>query len=114
MAATEFPINRRVLLVDDNLDIQRDLRLILAPASQASNAGQAEAIRFDVESTDTGEEAFESVRQSVANNTPYALAFVDIELGSGWNGFETIEHLWNVDPELQVVICSGYPGALWK
>ena len=31
----------------------------------------------------------------------------------GWDGVETIEHLWHVDPELQVVLCTAFSDLAW-
>jgi PAS domain S-box-containing protein len=32
----------------------------------------------------------------------------------GWDGVETIEHLWQVDPALQVVVCTAYSDYSWE
>jgi diguanylate cyclase (GGDEF)-like protein len=32
----------------------------------------------------------------------------------GWDGLETIEHLWEADAELQVVICTAYSDHPWN
>ncbi len=45
---------------------------------------------------------------------PYAVAFVDMRMPPGWDGLETIEHLWEVDAELQVVICTAYTDHSWE
>jgi signal transduction histidine kinase len=31
----------------------------------------------------------------------------------GWDGLETIEHLWAADPEIQTVICTAYTDHSW-
>ena len=31
----------------------------------------------------------------------------------GWDGLETIERLWTVDPQIQMVICSAYSDHDW-
>jgi putative two-component system response regulator len=33
---------------------------------------------------------------------------------SDWDGIETVEHLWKVQPQLQVVICTAYSDYSWK
>ena len=43
----------------------------------------------------------------------YALAFVDMRMPPGWDGLETIERLWAVDPHVQVVICSAHSDYDW-
>jgi diguanylate cyclase (GGDEF)-like protein len=41
------------------------------------------------------------------------MAFVDMRMPPGWDGLETIEHLWAVDPHIQVVICSAHADYDW-
>ncbi len=31
----------------------------------------------------------------------------------GWDGLETIEHLWKADPDVQVVVCSAHSDYDW-
>jgi two-component system NtrC family sensor kinase len=53
------------------------------------------------------------VQDVVRRGCPYAVAFVDMRMPPGWDGVETIEHLWQVDPALQVVICTAYSDHSW-
>jgi DNA-binding NarL/FixJ family response regulator len=41
------------------------------------------------------------------------MAFVDMRMPPGWDGLETIERLWAVDPDVQVVICSAHSDRNW-
>jgi len=41
------------------------------------------------------------------------MAFVDVRMPPGWDGVETIEKLWEVYPDLQVVICTAYSDYAW-
>jgi diguanylate cyclase (GGDEF)-like protein len=45
---------------------------------------------------------------------PYAVAFVDIRMPPGWDGIETVCRIWEVDPEILVVICSAYSDYSWE
>lgn len=117
--------NRRILIVDDNEAIHADFTKILftgmqkAPASaklagaKAALFGAAapvEKVRtsFEVDSAMQGEEGLAKVQAAVLAGTPYALAFVDMRMPPGWDGLQTIQRLWEADPDLQVVICSAY------
>lgn len=117
--------NRRVLIIDDNEAIHADFTKILftgmqkAPASaklagaKAALFGAAapvEKVRtsFEVDSAMQGEEGLAKVQAAVLAGTPYALAFVDMRMPPGWDGLQTIQRLWEADPDLQVVICSAY------
>lgn len=109
--------NHRILLVDDKPEIHVDYRKILA-ASQAraetelgsgarpSRTG-VKAVNFEIDSAYQGREALEKVLQSLTDERPYAMAFVDMHMPPGWDGLETIEHLWHADPDLQIVICTA-------
>ncbi len=119
--------NHRILLVDDNPSIHEDFRKILL-GSQVRNEAldAAEAILFDespsatdarrkftVESALQGQEALELVNQAIREGQPYAMAFVDVRMPPGWDGIETITHLWAVDPSLQIVVCTAYSDYSW-
>jgi CheY-like chemotaxis protein len=119
--------NRRVLVIDDNLAIHKDLAKVLAGddgkpsqllASRAALFQDAPAPaglgRFEVEFADQGQAGFAKVQHAVAQGTPYAVAFVDMRMPPGWDGVETIEHLWQADLNLQVVICTAFSDHPWE
>ena len=117
--------NLRILVIDDNPVIHEDFRKILATTTASDELEQAGASLFDEEPVavhgepfdlsfaDQGERGFHMVEQSVAAGKPYALVFVDMRMPPGWDGVETIEHIWKVDPEIQVVICTAFSDHPW-
>ena len=118
--------NRRILLVDDTPSIHEDFRKILTPMvddspdldlMEAALFGQevktSSVLPFELDSAYQGQEGLQKVEQAVACGQPYALAFVDMRMPQGWDGAETIEHLWQVDPNLQVVVCTAYTDYSW-
>jgi signal transduction histidine kinase len=56
----------------------------------------------------------ELARRAAAAGNPYALAFVDVRMPPGWDGVETISHLWKCCPDLQIVICTAYSDYSWE
>ena len=118
--------NSRVLVIDDNQAIHQDFRKILQAKSENEGFDQARAAlfgdpplsealeRFDLDCADQGQAAFFMVQMARNEGRPYAVAFVDMRMPPGWDGLETIEHLWEVDAELQVVICSAYTDHSWE
>ena len=118
--------NRRILLVDDMPTIHEDFRKILLPPSAAKSALEAAKAAlfddevksveapFELDSAYQGEEGLAKVQASLAAGRPYAMAFVDMRMPPGWDGVETIEHLWRADPRLQVVICTAYSDTSWE
>jgi signal transduction histidine kinase len=129
--------NRRILLVDDNPDIHRDFQKILggsaedAAAEESFNdvedalfgdddaspaeaiSGQEKSADFELESALQGQEAYEKVRQSVLGERRFAMAFVDMRMPPGWDGVETIQHLWEADPDIQIVVCTAFADYSW-
>lgn len=119
--------NRRILVVDDNEAIHADFRKILSPdRTDSHDLFDHEALvfgnvsrrpspecRFPVETASQGQIGLRRVEEAVRENRPYAVAFVDMQMPPGWDGVTTIEHLWQADPDLQVVICTAYSDHSW-
>ena len=123
MATDADLLIHRLLMIDDNPRIHEDYRKILAgrdpdkPSSaeaalfgeQAAHEGPA----FDVDSAMQGRDGVERARRARDEGRPYSVAFVDMRMPPGWDGLETIEQLWKIDPEVQVVVCSAYTDYDW-
>jgi two-component system NtrC family sensor kinase len=121
------PTPTKVLVVDDNHAIHADFSKILtrSPAPLGldnlerralggmSPSAHLEFPVYEIESAFQGAEAFARVQTAVSSDRHYALAFVDMRMPPGWDGLQTIERLWSVDPSLQVVICSAYSDYDW-
>jgi diguanylate cyclase len=69
--------------------------------------------RFDMDSAMQGRDGVELARAALAEDRPYSVAFVDMRMPPGWDGLETVENLWKIDPDVQVVICSAYTDYDW-
>jgi two-component system, NtrC family, sensor kinase len=119
--------NRRILVVDDNLDIQKDFRTILETVPQTTAAIDAEAelvfggpapiansSEFEIEMALQGEEALQMVRRACEARRPYAMAFIDMRMPPGWDGLTTISRIWELDTEIQIVICTAYSDRSWE
>ncbi|QAY87906.1 EAL domain-containing protein [Pseudomonas arsenicoxydans] len=118
--------NRRILIVDDTASIHADFIKILSPpsiddedltnAEKALFGTQATAVlqSFVLDSAFQGLEALSKVEHALANDLPYAMAFIDMRMPPGWDGLETIERLWQVDPKLQVALCTAYSDYSWE
>ena len=123
---------RRILVIDDNEAIHEDFRNILGPglksatalsAAEAALFGEASntdsmseigaAPAFEIDFASQGQEGVELVRRAAAEGLPYAVAFVDSRMPPGWDGIETISRLWEVDAQVQVVMCTAYSDHSW-
>ena len=119
------PCNR-ILIIDDNVSIHADIRKILGQdPDRNAQLNRTKALLFGetvadpphpgftINSAYQGQEGLAMVKQAAQEEDPYALAFVDIRMPPGWDGVETISHLWECCPDLQIVICTAYSDYSW-
>src|SRR6202034_2271909 len=114
----------RLLVIDDNPAIHEDYRKILVRDEQVTMSAAEAALfgedspaterpTFDVVLALQGRAGVELARRALADGRPYSVACVDMRMPPGWDGLETIENLWKVDPQIQVVVCSAYTDYDW-
>ena len=118
--------NHRILVIDDNLTIHEDFRKILLPAGSPNVLARARASlfgdvppspqseSFEVDFADQGEAGFRLAGKATGCGTPYALAFVDMLMPPGWDGMETVQRLWQVNPDMEIVICTAFSDYAWE
>jgi diguanylate cyclase (GGDEF)-like protein len=117
----------RILVIDDNSAIHDDFRKILVKSVKTVDSLKdmrsalfgtvsqpMSTVEFALDFASQGKEGLEMVQQAKAAGQPYALAFVDSRMPPGWDGIETISHLWQASPDLQVVICTAYTDYTWQ
>lgn len=116
----------RILIIDDNPSVHEAFDEILNRGSSNPKLDQEEAFMFGTAAqpqvakpayaTDhalSGAEGVEKVRAALAAQAPYQVAFVDIRM-PGMDGVETIERAWQLDTQVQTVICTAYADYRWE
>ncbi|MGV3531614.1 MAG: response regulator [Chthoniobacteraceae bacterium] len=124
--SSEFE-NQRVLIIDDNPAIHEDFRKVLMGSSDSerevdaaaamlfgSSPGMVESKRFELGFACSGQEGLDAVRKARDQSAPFAVAFVDIRMPNGWDGIETVARIWEIDSEIQIVLCSAYSDYSWE
>jgi CheY-like chemotaxis protein len=117
---------RRILVIDDNVAIQRDFRKILCPEPVSKGLDELDQAifgtppssrppkpEFVVDAVSQGQQGLEAVLRMLKLGRPYALTFVDMRMPPGWDGIETLEQIWAVYPDIEAVICSAYSEYSW-
>ncbi len=121
---------RRVLIIDDQQHIHETFRRVFAaePRNDSSLADFESRFLDDAEPSPTvpvvkpvyqlthangGEQGLALVEQSVKTGQRFSVAFVDMRMPEGLDGLETTERLWEIDPCLQVVICTAHSDHTW-
>ena len=116
-----------VLIIDDNQSIHNDFKKILTNSNQNNGLNQAfselfgesmnpveDQLNFELTFASQGREGYEIVKDAMEDDRTFGLAFVDMRMPPGWDGLDTIEKLWTVDPELQIVLCTAYSDHSWE
>jgi putative nucleotidyltransferase with HDIG domain len=94
----------RILAVDDDSTV-RDLYTGIL---NSNNAGSAAMPNFEVTCCSQGDEAVEAVKRSFSEDSPYAVAFLDLNMPPGPDGEWTAEEIHNLDPHIITVLVTGY------
>jgi CheY-like chemotaxis protein len=110
----------RILIIDDNPRIHHDFDLVLLEELENPELDSDEQrlyglaarpvnprVEYLLEHALSGQEGVNRVGEGLAEGRFYQLAFVDIRM-PGMDGVETITHVWRLDPNIQVVICTAY------
>ena len=121
MTDAEALLSQRILVIDDNRAIHEDFRKILTPTPDNRAALEAAELNlfgtvpsaarskdYVVDSAYQGQEGAARLEEALVAGNPYAMAFVDMRMPPGWNGLETISRLWELQPDLQVVLCTAH------
>ncbi len=118
----------RILVIDDNSSIQDDFRKILTKVQSDSELDKLSlnlfSIKqpennlalphFEITTASQGQEGVALIKKSLEEKKPFSLAFVDIRMPPGWDGIETIKYIWELDQDIQIVICTAYSDYSWE
>lgn len=115
-----------ILVIDDNPTIHEAFDSILRsdPPNQSLEADEAlmfgdlgedkvAAPVYAIDHALSGQDGVEKIRQALAAERPYQVAFVDIRM-PGIDGVETIRQMWELDTRVQTVICTAYSDYRWE
>jgi CheY-like chemotaxis protein len=117
--------NRRVLVVDDTAMIHDDFKKVLATIAPANALDRAEAelfgneankpsaVEFTLTSAFQGLEAIDKVRDALAKDEPFAVAFMDVRMPPGMDGVEATRKILELDERIQIVLCTAYSDHSW-
>ncbi|UCH95791.1 MAG: response regulator [Candidatus Aminicenantes bacterium] len=129
MNADRMDMSPRVIIIDDNPDIFKDFCKILCQEDNSNGLNMMEADLFDhhrhlagyspkfkceLRYASQGKEGIKQVKKAREEGKPFSLAFVDMRMPPGWDGIETIKYMWEIDPFIQIVICTAYSDYSWE
>jgi len=121
-------LNLKIIVIDDNSAIHADFIKILTRSKPSydsvlknigkelfgNNIETPLLPNFIIDTASQGKEGVNKIAAAIKNGSPYALAFVDVRMPPGWDGVETIKHIWELDKNIQIVICTAYSDYTWE
>ena len=93
----------RILAVDDDKAVLDLYKMILSPANPMPTMPL-----FEVKCCTQGDEAVDEVKKSLDENTPYAVAFLDLNMPPGPDGQWTADEIQKLDPGINIIMVTGY------
>ena len=93
----------RILAVDDDETVLDLYKIILCPPNSPPTLPA-----FEVKCCTQGDEAVDAVKISLEENTPYAVAFVDLNMPPGPDGQWTADEIHKLDPGVNIIMVTGY------
>lgn len=122
---------QRILLVDDNEAIHKDIESILINSLNEANNDLSEIenelfgddensldnaedrVTYNIDHAYQGQEAIDMVQTAAQEDDPYALVFMDVRMPPGIDGVQTIQRIWDKYPHIEMVICTAYSDYTW-
>lgn len=109
----------RLLFVDDETATIDMYKRIFRPQDQGAMSRLAEQVyetsgrsarqpRYDITTCTQGDEALKAVKEAVASDNPYSVAFIDVRMPPGPDGVWTAEQIRAADPHIELVIMTGF------
>jgi putative nucleotidyltransferase with HDIG domain len=100
--------NNHILIVDDNEIFHSNLKRILIKKDSKNKNFKKIEKKYTIDCALQGIDAIQLVEKSIKKNQQYALAFIDENMPPGIDGLETIKKIWEIDPFIEIVLCSAY------
>lgn len=115
--------NDRVLIIDDDPEIQNAYRMVLAPEPENRNssrtrlahllpqnrtAEQPPSPQFELGVAGQGPEGVAMAEAALERDQPFAVAFIDIRMPPGFDGMETAARIRRIDPDMEIVVVTAF------
>jgi two-component system cell cycle sensor histidine kinase/response regulator CckA len=115
--------NDRVLIIDDDPEIQNAYRLVLAPEPEDRNSSRTRLAqllpqdrsaepppspKFELGVAGQGPEGVAMAEAALEKKQPFAVAFIDIRMPPGFDGMETAARIRRIDPDMEIVVVTAF------
>lgn len=112
--------NRQILVIDDDPGVRETYGEIFAPRGQSRILSQGRNLfggddapapetgqTYELTLAEDGQMGIDTVSRALEAQAPFSVAFIDMKM-PGLNGAETARRIWELDPEIKIVIVTAY------
>ena len=116
-----------VLVIDDQESILQNFAALLDPQQDGVDSKldalalgddeapkEAHPLHYRMEYAGQGLEGVELCKAALAGGQPFSVAFVDIHMPPGIDGVQTAAKLWEIQPDLEIVLCTAHSMYTWQ
>lgn len=124
-AKTPPAVNKRILIVDDEVSIAEGIRSLLAPvasgnvvpfrrssrsapASDSTAPAANQNVNYEITMVHTPSDALAAIKKSIADGQPFAMGFFDVLLGADIDGIELVKQIQSLDSQIYAVFVTAY------
>lgn len=86
----------RILVMDDEVEVRNVVQEMVSH------------LQYDIVLSRDGSEAIDLYRMAITDNEPFDVVILDLTVPGGLGGKETLEQLLKVNPDVKVIVASGY------
>lgn len=120
--AEDFPLNKKILIVDDEVNIAQGIAQLLAPKNSnvvalkssrgfptpSASASPVLDSGFEVHVAHNATQALQMFEQARAEGKPFAMGFFDVLLGPPRDGIDLVKEIFEKDPDMYAVFVTAY------
>ena len=97
----------------DNTSLEDFEQRFLGAGESHSADATVDRPEFVLTHAGSGEDAIRILQDAKQRGKSFSVAFVDMRMPVGMDGLATTERLWEIDSELQIVICTAHSDHTW-
>lgn len=121
LSVEEFPQNKKVLIVDDEVNIAQGIASLLSPKSTQSlplKSSRGFPVLatppvptvggFEIHVAHNATQALQLFEQAQKDGQPFAMGFFDVLLGPPRDGIDLVKEIFQRDPDMYAVFVTAY------
>lgn len=104
----------RLIIIDNHSVTPHDFLSALQIPEMVREANASPHPFFHIDTVRKAHEGLDKISTAITTGFPYAIVFIDMKNSKKNNPLSMIKMIWQLDPDIQIVIGSAKVAALWR